>query len=311
MTHAWLAGAQGKDVVVEGVRFLLHRAEPRTGEPSGPPVLLLHGVPQTSVMWRDLLPDLALDRVVLAPDLKGLGGSEVRGPYDIRTLVGELAALVEHEVDGQVDVVGHDWGGTLAAVLGTRRPGLVRRLVMINAPYRYVDYIRAWHIPLFSLPALPETLFRLGGREAVGFMLRAGWRAERQLDPEVAEHYKDAYARPDRVGAMLAYYRQATRPVVRRVVERFLAGGAARRNGEMAADGPERALVLWGAADPVLPVAVGEAAVRDLGPRTEMVTIPGIGHFAVEESPGIVVATVAGFLRREEPPPAGTPDREA
>lgn len=299
---SWLAGAVRKDVVVEGVRFLLHRAEPRTAASPGPPVLLLHGVPETSAMWRDVLPDLARDRVVLAPDLKGFGGSEVRAPYDIPTLVRELVALVRHEVDGPVDVVGHDWGGSLAAVMATGHADLVRRLVMINAPYRYVDYARAWHMLFFSMPVVPDVLLRAGGREAVDLMLRGGWRSAERLDPDVAEHYRQAYARPERVTALLSYYRAVTRPRLRRTVERFLAGGAARRDNHDERRGPERALVIWGAADPILPVAVGEAAVRDLGPHTEMVTIPGAGHFVVEESPDIVVATVGGFLRREDPP---------
>lgn len=297
MTETWFPTAVRRDVVAGGVRFLLHRAEPG-GEPAGRPVLLLHGVPETSVMWRDVLPDLARDRVVLAPDLKGMGGSEARGPYDIPTLVAELVALVRHEVDGPVDVVGHDWGGSLAAVLCTRNADLVRRLVMINAPYRHIDVTRAWHIPLFALPGLPEVLFRLGGRDAVARMVRAGWRAPRPLDPAVLAHYQDAYASPERVAAMLAYYRSATRPRVRRAVERFLAGGAAPRR-ERSPALLERALVLWGALDPVLPIAVGEAAVRDLGARTEMVTVPGAGHFVVEEAPDVVIPAIGDFLRRD------------
>jgi pimeloyl-ACP methyl ester carboxylesterase len=55
--------------------------------------------------------------------------------------------------------------------------------------------------------------------------------------------------------------------------------------------------VIWGAADPVLPVAVGESVVRDLGANCSMVTLPGIGHFAVEEAPAVVVPTIAEFLR--------------
>ncbi|MQA85249.1 MAG: alpha/beta fold hydrolase [Streptosporangiales bacterium] len=298
MTDNWLAPAVGKDVVVEGVRFRVHRAEPRSTA-AGPPVLLLHGVPETSAMWRYLLPDLARDRVALAVDLKGLGNSEARGPYDIRTVTRELVALIRGEVDGEIDVVGHDWGGVIGIAMATLHPGLVRRLVMINAPYRQIDYLRAWHIPLFSAPALPELLLRLGGRNAVELMLRHVWRSERPLDQEVAEHYKDAYASPERTAAMLAYYRAATRPRLRRAVERFLAGGAAPREAETLSDGPQRALVVWGAADPVLPVSVGEAVVRDLGPRTEMVTVPGAGHFVVEESPEVVVTTIGDFLRRD------------
>lgn len=310
-----LPGATRRDVVVEGVRFALHRAEP-TGATDGPPVLLLHGVPETSLMWRDLLPELVRDRVVLAPDLKGLGGSEARGPYDVSTLVRELVALVRHEVGGdgsEVDVVGHDWGGTLATVMATRHPELVRRLVVINAPYRHVDYLRAWHMLLFSVPGLPEGLFRMGGEHAVDLMLRGGWRSQRPLHPEIKRHYQEAYADPERVAAMLAYYRAATRPRIRGAVERLVGavGGEKRPGGpsgpahdDRGPRGPrERVLVVWGARDPVLPLPVGEAVVRDLGSRTELVTVPGAGHFVVEEASDVVVPTVADFLRRPGPSP--------
>lgn len=300
MVGELLPGTVRKDVIVDGVRFALRRSDP-PGEPAGPPVLLLHGVPETSAMWRDLLPELAGDRVVLAPDLKGLGDSEARGPYDTRTLVRELVALVRSEVSGPVDVVGHDWGGSLAVMMATGEPDFAHRLVVLNAPFREVDYSRAWHMLLFSAPALPEALFSLGRREAVSVMLRSGWRSRHPLDAEIAEHYRAAYAAPDRMAAMLAYYRGATRPRLRRRAERFLANRANEvPPGDLPAL-PEHALVVWGALDPVLPVRVGEAVVRDLGARTEMVTVPDAGHFVLEEAPGVVVPAVASFLHRATP----------
>jgi pimeloyl-ACP methyl ester carboxylesterase len=55
-------------------------------------------------------------------------------------------------------------------------------------------------------------------------------------------------------------------------------------------------LVLWGAADGVLPVSVGESIVKDLGSRCEMVTVPGAGHFVIEEAPDVVRETLSRFL---------------
>jgi haloacetate dehalogenase len=292
-----LPGATARQVAVAGVRFALQRG----GSGTGTPVVLLHGVPQTAVMWREVFPELSRDRVVLAPDLKGLGGSEAKAPYDVATLVAELAALVLHEVEGPVDVVGHDWGGSLAIALAATRPELVRRLVVLNAPFRRVDYLRAWHIPLFAVPLLPEAVFTLGGRRVVGHMLRYGWRATRPLDPAVRGHYEQAYADPMRVAAMLSYYRGALRRRVRQRVVRRLRGWRAGWAGGPPArvPRPERALVVWGARDPVLPLSVGDSVVRDLGPRTAMVTVPEAGHFVVEEAPQVVVPAVAAFLRAE------------
>jgi pimeloyl-ACP methyl ester carboxylesterase len=288
-----------REVAVEGVRFVLDR-----GEPSRPrrttPALLLHGVPETRAMWEPLATHLARDRIVIAPDLKGLGESEARGPYDIPTLVRELAALALHEVDGRVDVVGHDWGGSLALALALARPDLVRRLVVINAPYRYIDFSHAWHIPLFALPVVPDAIFALGGRGIVTWMLDRG--ANRPIDADRRERYADAYADRERVTAMLAYYRASVRGYLKRAArhgwQRFRGDDNAQPSSGPAPR-PESTLVIWGAEDPALPLPVGEAVVRDLGTSAHMVTLPGVGHFSVDEASDDVVELVASFLREE------------
>ena len=275
-----------RTVAAADTSFLLRYS----GAGDGTPVLLLHGVPETSSCWRDVAPRLAPGRRVLAPDLPGLGGSVFAGPYDVPTLVRQLAALLEAEQTSRVDVVGHDWGGVLALGLAGLRPDLVRRLVVVNAPFRSGPPVhRAVHLPLFALPVLPEALFRLSGRRAVDVMLRAGWRSPRPLDQERRAEYEAAYTGRQRVAAMLGYYRAAVRP--RRGALRPGSSSAA-----LPAVDVERALVLWGALDPVLPIATGEAVVRDLGPRTEMTTVPGAGHFVLEEAPDEVAEVLLAFL---------------
>ena len=293
-------GLARREVAVEGVRFVLDRGEPARRRRTTP-TLLLHGVPETRAMWEPLATQLARDRVVIAPDLKGLGESEARGPYDIPTLVRELAALALHEVDGRVDVVGHDWGGSLAIALALSRPDLVRRLVVINAPYRYIDFTRAWHMPLFALPVVPDAIFALGGRGFVTWILDHG--AKRPIDAERRERYADAYADRERVAAMLAYYRASVRGYLKRAAVRV--GRRVRSEVDTArpsgvpAPRPEATLVIWGAEDPALPLPVGEAVVRDLGTSARMVTLPGVGHFSVDEASDEVVELVATFLREE------------
>jgi haloacetate dehalogenase len=293
-----LAPAESRFVAAEGVRFHLWRADPKRHRRTTP-ALLLHGVPQTAICWRAMVPELAKDRIVLAPDLKGLGESEMRGPYDVATMADELAALVLHEVDGPVDIVGHDWGGVLALRLATARPDLVRRLVVINAPYREIDVRRAPHVPAFAVPLLPEVAFRLSGERLVRFMLRMPWRTDPPLPEEIEEHYVGAYADPHRVEAMLAYYRAAARPAAVRAVRTVIR--RATRKPRPSRTPPrfrlERSLVVWGTADPVLPVSVGESVVRNLGANASMVTLPGVGHFVPEEAAATVVPTVAEFLR--------------
>ena len=275
------------------------------GSGNGVPVLLLHGVPETSSMWRHVAPALAVGRRVLAPDLPGLGGSSYSGPYDVTSVVAQLVALLEAQLPGQrVDVVGHDWGGVIALGLTGVRPDLVRRLVVANAPYRTVPWLRAGHIPLFTLPAVPELLFRVGGRRLVELMLRIAWKSDVQLDPEVRAEYVAAYTDPVKVRGMLGYYRAATRPKIAAAVQR-------QRPDSEPPVHAEKMLVLWGAQDPVLPISCGESVVQDLGSDCVMVTVPGAGHFVIEEAPAVALATLQEFLAEPSVPPVTPPVAKA
>ena len=294
-----------RTVVAADTRFLVREEGSGTSATSGVPVLLLHGVPETSTCWRHQHAALADGRRVLAPDLPGLGGSAYTGPYDVPSLVRQLAALVDQEVGGPVDVVGHDWGGSLALALAGARPDLVRRLGVVNAPYRSVPLLRAAHVPFFALPGLPEMLFRAAGRRAVDAMFSLAWKSPTPLDPEALAEYRAAYSDPARVQAMLGYYRAAARPRARALLSRRAAPSG--QDGATPAGDPkvhaEAMLVLWGAKDPVLPIRTGETVVRDLGSDAVMVTVPGAGHFVLEEAPDVVLEVLREFLAPELRPP--------
>ena len=279
-------------VAIEGVRFAVRRAGPARSH-GNTPVLLLHGVPQTSSVWRDLMPMLAEDRIVIAPDLKGLGGSEHRPPYDRPTLARELAALVVHVLDElgvagdgvRIDVVGHDFGGVLALALAGERPDLVRRLVVAAAPYRKVDIRRAYHVPLLALPVVPQLALRRVSFPRVAY--QRAWKSPIPPDPVRVDADAAAYASDDRIAGMLAYYRAAARAVRTRASDVVV----------------ERALVVWGADDPALPISVGEAVVKDLAragtdpAHVRMLVANGAGHFVLEEAHSVVLPAIAAFLR--------------
>lgn len=288
MTAPEVAGAVSRTVAVDGVRFHLYSAGPARKRRTTP-ALLLHGVPQTAATWGPLLRELAKDRVVIAPDLKGLGDSEAKEPYDIPTLVAELAALVLHEVDGPVDVVGSDWGGSLGLALAGERPELVRRLVDVSGPYREIDYAHAWYMFVAALPVLPDVLFRVAAERIVRQAFEVTWKAPGESP--LLDHYVAAYATQERWGAMLGYYRAAVRPRAARLLSRDKPDGGLPRVKV------EKALVVWGTDDPPTPLHLGEGVVRDLGPDATMLTVPGVGHWPHEEAPDVVVPAIAEFLR--------------
>ena len=277
-------------VAAGGLRFALRRTDPSRRR-RNPATLMLHGVPDDGRTFAGLAELLRPDRVTLRPDLPGLGGSELRGPYDVTTGAERLAALVLHETDGlpgdgRVDVVGHDWGGILGLALAAARPDLVRRVVVVNAPYRWLSLARAFYVVLLTVPALPEVAVRVAGPRLPVRLVRQGWAAEAPLPTDLLDA-AGGYAAPERTAAMAGYYRATVGP-----------GGL---RAAMSADvAVERALVVWGARDPVLPMSVAAATMRDLQvgtPDTRQLTVPGVGHWPHLAAPAAVLPAIAAFLR--------------
>jgi pimeloyl-ACP methyl ester carboxylesterase len=260
------------------------------GPPDGEPVILLHGVPQTGDAWGPVAAGLAAaGRRVVVPDLPGLGRSEALASYGVPAVLARLVAALSDSgvlpgvaAGGSVDVVGHDWGGTLAIGLSSLLP--VRRLAVISGPYKQVDLLRALHIPLFQLPVLPELVLRRVS--FARFAYRWAWKAPTPPQAALVDADAASYATAEHLAAMLGYYRGLRGP---------------RSHGGR---GPaaEQLLVIWGAVDPVTPVRCAEAVMRDLQPAlpspdgARLVVLPGVGHFPVQEAPELMLRTLVEFL---------------
>ena len=111
------------------------------GPADGPRVLLVHGFPDLSYGWRDVLPELAEDHRVLALDLRGYGGTDrPEGGYGIDSLAGDVAAFIEAAGDadgaaGPVHVIAHDWGAATCWWLATQRPELMLSYTAVSVPH--------------------------------------------------------------------------------------------------------------------------------------------------------------------------------
>ena len=253
--------------------------------------LLLHGWPEDGSCWRRVAPLLAdAGYRVACPDLKGFGrtSTPVRG-YDAETLADEVSQLIRGLDARKAVLVGHDWGGAVALATAFRHPGRVRALVVVSSPFRQLDLLRSWNVPLMNLPVAPEIAFRVGARPLVGAAVRYAAQVSEPFDDEVLDAYAAAVAVRPR--AWLSYYRTLSRRALMDLAVRRVRSRVAFLRDP---DGPHRlrvpARVVWGDQDPVTPHHLGVRVAHDLD--TELVTVTGVGHFVPEEDPRALAAAI-------------------
>jgi pimeloyl-ACP methyl ester carboxylesterase len=283
-----LEGVEHRFIDANGLR--VHFAEAGPSDPAGPPVLLLHGWPQHWYMWRRVIGALRQERRLLAPDLRGFGWSEAPGyGYDAETFAADQVALLDSLGIEGAFVVGHDWGGWTAILLGLLHPDRVERLVVLNAPHPWpritprliAEGWRSWYTWLIATPGLGPGL------------LRRGWVTRNILergnvgDPFTAREvdgYVNSFRERSRAAAVSHLYRY-----YQRVFREAISG---RWRGHRLTV-PTR--ILFGERDRyVSPKLLPgyEQHADDM----EVELVRDSGHFIVEEQPELVVARLRSFF---------------
>ena len=265
----------------------------------GPPVLLLHGYPQTMAMWSIVAPALARHHTVVCADLRGYGRS--RGPsrsrvddFSFRTMAADQVAVMEELGHTRFDVIGHDRGGRTAHRMALDHPGRVTRLGVFDiAPTMdmllSIDRQTAaayWHWFLLATPApMPESLI---GADADRFFTTCfeTWGATpiKNIGVEQLAEYRSAWTRPEVIHASCQDYRAA----LTIDLEDDLA------DQDRVVECPT--LAAWGTRGRI-------AALFDLRELWERrchsvrcEQVPG-GHFFVDERPGLTADLIADFLK--------------
>ncbi len=188
---------------------------------SGPPLLLLHGHPQTHVMWHTIAPRLARDFTVVAADLTGYGDSSKppttagHMPYSKRAMARDQVAVMRHLGFEQFFVAGHDRGGRCAYRMALDHPDRVRKLAVLDIiptgeAFRRADMrfgLEFWMWFFLAQPApLPE---RLIGADPDLFYLRLLEQARDHITPDALDDYLRCVRNPETIHAMCEDYRAA------------------------------------------------------------------------------------------------------
>ncbi|MFI9324378.1 alpha/beta fold hydrolase [Kitasatospora aureofaciens] len=180
----------------------------------GPAVLLLHGFPHTWRLWDGIMGRLAGRYRVIAPDLRGFGASErAVGGYDAGTLAADAEGLLDALGEPSAAVVGIDAGTAPATLLALRRPGRVRRLVVMEALLGRLpgaEHVVAggapWWFGFHAVPGLAETV--LAGNEAayIDWFLDSGTLG-RGVPADIRAAFVHAYTGREALRCAFSYYR--------------------------------------------------------------------------------------------------------
>lgn len=181
---------------------------------SGPTVVLLHGFPHTWRVWSEVIDDLAVDHRIVAPDLRGFGGSTLTGDgMDAATVSRDIEELIATLASSPVTVVAIDAGVPPAFLLAMRRPELLDRLVLIESTLgrlpgaeKFFAAGPPWWFGFHAVPGLAEQV--LQGHEAayMEWFYDQGTRG-RGVRPDLRATIGAAFAAPGALEAALGYYR--------------------------------------------------------------------------------------------------------
>lgn len=251
---------------------------------SGEPLVLLHGVGANRTVWARVIPKLARQRLVLAPDLPGFGESAPVGQgFDLEDVAAKLAETLAERTGGPFDLLGNSLGGAVALQLAARRPELVRSLVLC-APAGLTPV--AWPLALAAgrLVGPAVALRRLVATPLTGIpiarqaLLWGAIAAPRALSSGDAVRMLQASRGSTRIGAAVATVLQADLAPLLREVEAPIG-------------------LIWGRRDRVVPISTMEL-IRGVRPDVSVAMVANAGHVPQLEHPAQFVRALQRVLER-------------
>jgi pimeloyl-ACP methyl ester carboxylesterase len=266
-------------------------------------IIFLHGFPESHRTWREILPDLAHNFRVIAPDQRGFAASdkpEGVEQYKTDRIVEDLIALADALGLDRFTLAGHDWGGAVAWLAALKHPDRVRRLVIVNAPHPLIfqrsliedlaqraasQYIRA-----FRNPAMEKGIEAMGYDAFFAKTFASHADVSRLSDGE-RQAYLDDWSQPGAMTAMLGWYRASEIAVPEPGEEASLPAWTLLPFPRVTPP----TLVVWGLKDgALLPIQLG--GLHDLVEDLRIVTVPEAGHFVPWERPEPVIAAIRDFM---------------
>ncbi|GIL03339.1 MAG: alpha/beta hydrolase [Alphaproteobacteria bacterium] len=287
----------------------LHVVSNRAPDPADdrrPAIVLLHGFPEYWAAWKPVLPPLAEDFLVIAPDQRGYNRSDAppgAENYAVRHLAGDVLALADRLIGRRRFLLaGHDWGASVAYALAIGAPERLTGLIVVNGvhpvcfqraligdPYQarasqYIHWLRA--------PQAAARLAENGFARLLAMLER--FSATPWLSEAERAAYVEAWSRPGRLEAMVNWYRASPLVVPRpdgAADEAPLADGTADRFGIRVPH-----LLIWGGRDTALRPSA-HAGLEDFAPDLRRLDIADGDHWVIHSHGGRVADEIRQFAR--------------
>jgi haloalkane dehalogenase len=245
------------------------------------PALCIHGWPQSSYMWRYLLPALAsAGRRTLAPDLAGFGDSPPDPPGTYQRHVEAIERFRRQTGLDRVVLAVHDTGGLIGLRWACDHPDAVAGLVITNTGFfpdvEWIEIAETMRTPIQG-EALVDSL----SRDGFATLLEG---ASTELDERAIDEYWKAFSSLESRHGMLELYRSFDLDELKPYQEKLAALGVPT-------------LILWGAADEYIPVDWASRFAREI-PSAKLVLLEGVRHFLFEDEPERCAQEVADFLQQ-------------
>ena len=271
-------------------------------EGQGEPVMLIHGLPTWSYLYRKIIPYLSEDRRIIAPDYLGFGKSDTPSniAYTVSTHVDALEQLVLELDLSDMTLVLHDWGGAIGAGIALRHPDRIRRLVVMNTLMPLGLEIEAQLLPEHNLKsdwfswATPaeargdlEIVMRNLKFTVLSLMRWAGLQNLAQVDETWLRAYSQPFASPEECTAAYAF----PKSVVTETVQFETAGTAAVEKLRA-----KPAMMIYGMKDRALLPDYLIPIFQASFPSAPVFKLANAGHFLQEDAPETVALLIKQFM---------------
>lgn len=248
----------------------------------GSPVILIHGIPTNSLMWRDIIPQLAKTHRVIAPDMLNYGQSAKPESADVSINAQSriMARLMDALGAPRADVVAHDIGAGVAQLMAVNHPEKIGKLVLMDSVC-----FDSWPIPEFEPLQQPGADTAMSLDEFIAMMrgfMPVGVHDKSAMSEAVIDLYMTPWSTEDGKRAFFRNLRRLNKEYTQAIADEL---------GNL----PHQTLVMWGDKDPFQKPEYAPRLAEAI-PGAELVWIKDAGHWLIDEKPDEIGDRIKQFL---------------